>query len=229
MSDEVTIDFDQPISLFPLPGCVLLPHAIAPLHIFEPRYRAMVGDALDAAGLIAMATFEGNAWRRDYEGTPPIRPYLCVGYIARHDKLPDGRYNILLQGLCRARLVEEVASTPYRQAYLEPIEHAGTMEIDLTDHRRRLEELLNDPLLAELTSVSSIQRFVTQETPTIALVDLGLMAMCENVEQRYEMLADSQAESRSNYLENKLRQTRNTLSLAKKLTPNDLPDHMSMN
>ena len=56
MSHTLTIDFNKPIALFPLPGCVLLPHNATPLHIFEPRYRAMTSDALDTTGLIAMAS-----------------------------------------------------------------------------------------------------------------------------------------------------------------------------
>lgn len=109
MSDEteVRVNFGKPMPIFPLGAVTLLPHRVMPYLIFEPRYRQMVEDAIDGPGQIAVAVFEGDAWRKDYMGTPPIREVVCVGQITRHQKLPDGRFHIALQGVCRARIVEE--------------------------------------------------------------------------------------------------------------------------
>lgn len=229
MSDSVTIDFNLPVPLFPLPNCVMLPHATVPLHIFEPRYRAMLKDVLDSRGLIAMATFEGDDWKEHYEGSPPVRPCVCVGYVVKHDQLADGRYNLLLQGLCRARIAREVRSDPYRQAMLRPMESGQSMDIDLSDQRERIESLLNDPLLKELASVSAIHNWLSGEIPTAALVDLSIMTVCPEVEDRYAMLAEPDAQARARWLERYLRQTRRTLETAERFKPVEQPDGSSLN
>ena len=153
MSESISIDFDQPIPVFPLHNLVLLPHATIPLHIHEHRYRAMVRDAIKGQKVIAMAFFEGDEWKEHYQGKPAIRPHVCLGYIVKHDALPDGRFNILLQGMCRANIVEEIPHDPYRTVMVNPSERDSVMEIDLSEQRRGIESLLDDPLLKQLASV----------------------------------------------------------------------------
>jgi Lon protease-like protein len=126
MSEETSIqvNFGRPIPLFPLDAVTLLPQQLLPLHVFEERYRQMVEHALDGSGQIAMAIFEGDQWKKDYHGRPAIRPAVCVGQIVQHEKLFDGRYNLLVQGVCRARVVEEMPPEEgrlYRLAMLEPV------------------------------------------------------------------------------------------------------------
>ena len=118
MEDIPDFDFAHPVALFPLASTALMPNAVQPLHVFEPRYRRMVIDAvgdaadgLDSAAPIAMATFHGDDWRDDYGGTPPLRPTVCVGRIVRHVPLPDGRHDIVLLGACRARIASTTAPT----------------------------------------------------------------------------------------------------------------------
>src|SRR3954471_21363862 len=94
------------IRLFPLPNLVLFPGAMQPLHIFEPRYRQMTVDALAGDRLIGMA-LPRPGWENDYVGKPAIHPVVCVGRILAEQRLADGRFNILLRGLRRARVVEE--------------------------------------------------------------------------------------------------------------------------
>lgn len=219
MSDAVTLDFSEPIPLFPLPNTVLLPNATLPLHIFEARYRQMTEAALDGSKLIAMATFEGDDWKAQYAGAPPIRPVVCVGYIVRHQRLPDGRYNILLQGIARATILNEVQSDPYRLAELAPLDNEDTMEIDLLPQRERLMQLLGDPTLCELTTVSAVKQWVSADIPTDALVDLTLMAMSDNLEQRYAVLAEGDVFMRVTLLERLLLSTRRTLRAADRIGP----------
>ncbi len=110
--------------IFPLDHVTLLPQQVLPLHIFEARYRQMVEHALDGSGQIAMAVFDTEAWREQYHGRPPVRPAVCVGQIVQHEKLEDGRYNLLLQGVCRARILREEEPSEerlYRTATLEPV------------------------------------------------------------------------------------------------------------
>ncbi|MFY0571873.1 LON peptidase substrate-binding domain-containing protein [Archangium lansingense] len=94
------------LKVFPLPSAVLFPHAALPLHIFEPRYRALVHDALAGDKVMALAQLQPG-WEGQYGERPPMQPMMCAGLIIWHEELGDGRYNILLQGITRARLLEE--------------------------------------------------------------------------------------------------------------------------
>ena len=120
MDDDLDLlDFDGVCRLFPLPGVVLFPHAVLPLHIFEPRYRQMTEDALDSDRLIAIVQIRDDVdW--DGEGEPPIADVACLGKILKHERLADGRFNVLLQGRKRARIIREIdVPTLYRQARVD--------------------------------------------------------------------------------------------------------------
>lgn len=121
------------VPVFPLAGAMLFPHSQLPLHIFEPRYRAMTKDALDGEGLIAMVQ------PRETDDHPALFEIGCLGQIVDSEALDDGRYNIVLEGVKRFRILREVpVETPYRQ-----------IEIDMSPFVRDDEEA--DPL-------ASIQR-----------------------------------------------------------------------
>lgn len=108
------------LPLFPLPSVVLFPGVPLPLHIFEPRYRAMVADALDADRRIGMVLLKPG-WENDYDGRPPIYSIACSGVIVHATKLDDGRYNIVLHGLDRVRVIEEEHTRSYRRAVVETL------------------------------------------------------------------------------------------------------------
>ncbi|HEX8256844.1 MAG TPA: LON peptidase substrate-binding domain-containing protein [Allosphingosinicella sp.] len=98
------------IPIFPLPGALLFPRSQLPLHIFEPRYRAMLRDALAGDRMIGMVQ------PRDEREPPALFAVGCLGRIVACEELPDGRFNIVLEGVARFRLAAEVdAATPYRQ------------------------------------------------------------------------------------------------------------------
>ena len=78
------------LPLFPLPNVVLFPNVFLPLHIFEPRYREMVADALADDRMIGMVLLRPG-WEHDYEGRPPIYPVGTSGLITNVERLPDGR------------------------------------------------------------------------------------------------------------------------------------------
>ena len=131
------------IPIFPLPNVVLFPTVFLPLHIFESRYRAMVRDALGGDRIIGM-TLLRPGWDDDYEGRPAVYPVGCSGLITHADRLPDGRYNIVLQGLEKFRITGEEDGHEYRRASVVAL-HEGLSEADreaLRRERRRLEALL---------------------------------------------------------------------------------------
>jgi uncharacterized protein len=106
------IETTQRLSIFPLGGALLFPRMHLPLHIFEPRYRALISDALSRdrrIGLIQPRPSGGGE-------VPPLFDVGCVGKIAHVEALDDGRYNIVLEGQARFRLVRELdVTTPFRQ------------------------------------------------------------------------------------------------------------------
>jgi Lon protease-like protein len=98
------------ISIFPLGGAILLPDMQLPLHIFEPRYRALVGDALARDRMIGMIQPMGGG------DNPSLFAVGCLGRIGDVEALADGRYNIVLEGLQRFTMVRELeVTTPFRQ------------------------------------------------------------------------------------------------------------------
>ncbi len=112
------------LPIFPLPGAVLLPHALVPLHIFEPRYRKMTRDCDEGLRVLALANIPDQ--RAASETPPRVLPVVGVGVLARVDRLADGRFNLVLRGVARARIEEELATAePYRRVrarLLDPAE-----------------------------------------------------------------------------------------------------------
>lgn len=109
------------LSVFPLAGAILFPRLHLPLHIFEPRYRAMVSDAMARDQMIAMVQPNLAGQRQDND-KPALFNIGCVGKIAQVEALEDGRYNLVLEGQSRFRIVRELAvNTPFRQVEAELI------------------------------------------------------------------------------------------------------------
>ncbi|MCK6479999.1 MAG: LON peptidase substrate-binding domain-containing protein [Planctomycetes bacterium] len=103
------------VGLFPLPGTVLFPGVPLPLHVFEPRYRALARDALAGdrrIGIVLLAP----GWEADYEGRPAVVPVGGLAVISGSRLHPDGRYDLLLVGSRRFRILEEEPGGEYRRA-----------------------------------------------------------------------------------------------------------------
>lgn len=110
------------LKVFPLPSVVLLPGTAVPLHIFEPRYRELIKDALATDGVLAMAqVLPGQEALLD--GKPSLEEMLCIGFIGVNEQLEDGRYNVVLVGIVRARIRREhPALHSYREFEADLIE-----------------------------------------------------------------------------------------------------------
>src|SRR5215468_1542148 len=102
------------VPMFPLPGVFLFPGQLLPLHIFEPRYREMIGDLLDGPGRLVMGTVLPDH-ESELPGAPPMYPTAGLGEIGRHEHLADGRFNILLVGLSRVSIREVESERLYRK------------------------------------------------------------------------------------------------------------------
>jgi uncharacterized protein len=131
------------IPLFPLPNVVLFPNVFLPLHIFEPRYRAMVAHALQEDRIIGM-TLLRPGYEADYDGCPAIYPIGCAGVITHNQSLGDGRYDIVLRGMQKFRIRSEDHSRPYRIGHVEGISEMVPPDeaVPLRHQRQRLEAVL---------------------------------------------------------------------------------------
>jgi hypothetical protein len=228
----IRVNFGRPVPLFPLSSVALLPHAIIPLHIFEERYKRMVEDMLESTGQIAMAVYASRAGEPDPselapdlpataggplhhpgevidpEGVAALRPGVCLGRILDYQRLPDGRFYIALQGVCRAKIRYELPrspDTPYRIAMLDPV---GLQEIDegiLTPTRMRLTELFESEPLSELREAPNFLKHMRDSAiPTSVLLELLATVFISDPEVRYKLLEGEHARSRGTLIEREL-------------------------
>lgn len=205
----IQVHFDRPMPLFPLDSATLLPQQMLLLNIFEPRYRQMIATTLDGFGQFAMAIFSGTAWKQNYHGRPMIRPAVCIGQILQHESLPDGRYNLLLQGLCRARVVYELPASGeklYREAILEHIGDVGGEPLSLQPARDTLDELLSQTSLRELRASRAVLEHVRNEDmSTSEVLDRVSFTMLSDKELRYRLLAEGDPAQRASLIFRELR------------------------
>src|SRR6478735_1236447 len=183
------------VPLFPLPNVVLFPRAVLPLHIFEERYKAMTADALEGDRQIAMALLQPG-WERDYYQKPAIEQVVCIGTILTHERLPDGKYNFLLQGHTRARVLLERGGFDYRVATLEAIPETDVLEIDLEPHRRRLAGMFERGPLAALPTAAQFREIIAGQLPTTDVMDLVAFNLIDDVPLKQSLLADGDVRRR---------------------------------
>jgi hypothetical protein len=131
------------IPIFPLPNVVLFPNVFLPLHIFEPRYRSMVRDALDTDRIIGMVLLQPGREADDAE-RPAVYPIGCAGLITHSEPFGDDRFNIVLRGLEKFRIVGEQPGHDYRTARIDALAEpdAGLDRAAMAQSRQRLEVLL---------------------------------------------------------------------------------------
>ena len=168
----------------------------------------MTHDALAGDRLIAMALLRPG-WQLNYDGRPAIEPVVCIGKILSEQKLPDGKYNFLLQGLTRARIVEEYDGGLYRTARLHPLEITPTAEIDLIDSRRRLSEFFRSGFLASTDIGRQFQKVLASHLPTEQAADLIAFHLIDNAAIKQSLLAECDA----------LRRIRSIVEILEKLRP----------
>jgi Lon protease-like protein len=172
---RIPADLPETIPVFPLPGALLLPRGQLPLNIFEPRYLAMVDDALKDKRIIGMIQPD------EAKATSPLQPVLydvgCAGRITSFEETGDGRYLITLSGVCRFRLLDELpVTTPYRQCRIDFSSFESDFMPNLGDS-----EVDHDALLGTLSAYLDANRIEAdwsgiREAPVEALVN-GLCMM----------------------------------------------------
>jgi len=144
------------IPLFPLPGVVLFPGTLLPLHIFEPRYRTMVSRALTGDRVIGMAMLDGEPAK---DSPPPVLAVGGAGRIVEHEELEDGRFNIILEGVYRFRILGEEPTEPFRTARVEVLSAVDYPDPGLG--ARAIAEVLH--LFGELQSAMDLPPLPSEE------------------------------------------------------------------
>jgi Lon protease-like protein len=233
MATSIPINFGKPFALFPLREVALLPHAVQPLHVFEPRYRQMVEQVLDGSGQIAMASYATDPDDDAVGERPALRRAVCVGQVVQHETLPDGRHNILVHGLCRAtvkRIEEANDERLYRQAYVEPTEALDADPPDLPKVRRRLRKILGRRRMKQLRSIDTVIEWIDQnEIPTIALIELIGFALVTRDDVKYRLLEESEAERRAELVADELCRIDQIVGAAERQSFRDWPKGVSWN
>ena len=186
--------------VFPLPRTVLMPGAVLPLHVFEPRYRELVAHCLQGEKIMAVATL-CDGYEEEYYDSPALHGAMGIGEIVAHQPFPDGRCNLALQFLDRAEIVEEVESeTSFRLFRVARIVDETRTAVDslrklralllqlgmaspqVASEARRLVEL------EDVVMMDSLARKVLESSPE-QLAYLGSRSLPERVRMVYDGVA----------------------------------------
>lgn len=202
MSDDIDLDalrhFDGVAKLFPLPNFVLFPHVVKPLHIFEPRYREMTADALNSDRLIALVQLKPG-WEEEYDGTPPIYDMACLAHIVNDQRLPNGKFNVLVRGLCRLQLQEEVVNLKlYRSARGKIV--CDPIHDDDPGMRLRIAKAAMPWIQAAGPILHQFQQVLKTGLPLGVLSDILAFTLPFPAEMKQEMLAELDIPRRSECL-----------------------------
>jgi Lon protease-like protein len=180
----------EAIPLFPLPGTVFIPHTMLPLHVFEARYRDMVDDAMAGNATIAVPRLRPG-WERGYEGRPPIFQTAGFGKIVHYDPLPDGRANIVILGLGRIRIRDEVdRDTLYRVAEGEVlVDGLGSDERPRIEAQvRRLKVMLAQIVGGRPQLAERVEPLMHQEMATVPFVNALAHLVLPDVDARQRFI-----------------------------------------
>jgi uncharacterized protein len=203
--DDLTFspeNFSGRARLFPLPNLVLFPHVIQPLHIFERRYVDLLHDAIEGDRLITMALLEPG-WQEDYEGRPPIARVACLGRVLTWQAQPNQRYNVLLLGLRRVRVLRELpACRSFREAEVEILNDCCSSSSG--GRRTQLHQKLVSAFEKSLPSIRDAEElFSNLSVDTISLgtlTDVIGYALDLNVQTKQGLLAEPDVDRRAKKL-----------------------------
>jgi len=201
------VPLSSTLRIFPLGEVVLFPGTLLPLHIFEPRYRAMLADALDDDRTIGMVLLRSAASIVETEQSaradrPPVYPVGCAGRVIEHEPLPDGRSIIVLQGVTKFRIRQELdVATPYRSVSVQALYEAPAPAEQMRLWREELRARMTTYLTARAAESDRIDRifdkleierivnYLCASLPLDALEKQSLLE-CPTVEHRYRRLCE---------------------------------------
>jgi Lon protease-like protein len=189
-------DFANVTRLFPLPGVVMFPHVVLPLHIFEPRYRQMTEHALASDRLITIVQISPATKGQTWTEPVPIESVGCLGKIIQYERLPEGRFNFLLLGLKRVRLLEEIPTKNlYRSARVEILEDEPP-SISPQQTRSELVQLFREVFTTRQELDPEFADLMDKEIPLGVLTDLVAHALSLPSELKQWLLGQTSVDQR---------------------------------
>jgi Lon protease-like protein len=176
------------VPVFPLPGLVLFPHALVPLHVFELRYRTLVREALSGERLIALALLRPG-WERDYHGSPEFHSIGCLARFEEVEWLPNDCYDLRVLGLARVRFERVEREFPYRACRVSLLPEAPLGDDDplvqiekraLLDACARLAATLGRAGEIEIAHATTYEGLVNHACTVLPMDPLDKLALLEN-------------------------------------------------
>lgn len=226
---EMEITLPEEVPVMTLPNVVFFPQALMPLHIFEPRYRKMLRDALATNRLFAIAGLDPQ--RLDEPGLfePPQR-IAAVGIIRACQKNDNGTSNLLLQGLCRVEITQIVADEPYRRIRVRALaSQPGASAHDNELLRTELTRLLALKTKLAATGAGEMTAFLKTVDDPEAFVDIAAFSLCENAKLKQKLLETLDVHRRLVIFREQVRDEIATLKLRRKLQGRLPDDHIANN
>ena len=211
--------------IFPLPTVNLFPETTASYHIFEPRYVEMIESVLEGDGLLAMGILKPG-YEEDYYGTPEIYPVGCLGRIQSYEKLENGKYNIVLEGLFRVGFGQVVKDNPYRVAELIELPESDSGN-DFIAEREDLLLRLNY-LVEQSPDNLDFTPILGEQESFIALVNLVARTLPMKNDEQYSLLSMDSVRERANRILWLIDDQIETIELLKRVDPR-ITDDISLN
>jgi len=211
LKDAANLDnFSGVLPLFPLSSVVFFPNTLLPLHIFEPRYKEMVNTALNNEKIIGMALLKPG-WEGDYYRNPEVYDVIGMGRIVSSEELDDGKINIVLYGLKRAKIIEIIEELPYRQAHISIMENQ--YDTNNESFRSIIEEHINkwNLYLDEKQKAHRIN--VNTKLPLENLTDALASLIFPNVFDKQKLLEETNVQKRAEIIINDLQSRLDMISI----------------
>ncbi|HEY0466610.1 MAG TPA: LON peptidase substrate-binding domain-containing protein [Polyangiaceae bacterium] len=210
------------LPIFPLPNVVLFPGALMPLHVFEPRYRELVREVLAGHKLMGVARLKPG-FEQDYEGRPPVFDVCGVGAVIDSLEHADGRFDITLRGLARARILEELpASRAFREVRIQELSDGFSDASVTSAWQRKLISLWSAlaPKLPE--SVRDLRALTRGAEGAGAYADRLAAALIGDPDTSQRLLAETDPTERLRLLAEKLQQVHDSVAPPGPSRRNDL-------
>lgn len=192
------------LPIFPLYRVTLFPRSLLPLYVFEPRYREMTASCIEHGGIMAVASLRPG-YQADYEGRPPVRRVAGVGKIVAHRLNPDGTYNILLRGLARVRILEELPpERSFREVRARLIKDRWPEGFDLAAARSTLSILVERLASLVTHGGDALRELLSAEGRPSPLIDALAAALVGDRKLRLRLLESPDLSRRTDLLTDEL-------------------------
>lgn len=194
---QIPDDFSNEVRLFPLPNLVMFPCNVQPLHIFESRYREMLEDAMMTDRIIALATLQPGYDQNEYYSRPALAPTICVGQITNCEKTEEGTYNLLLVGLKRAIIEEELPpKRSFREAKVRLLQDLAPTN-QLPRHKTLARTIVDRLQRLAPSSSDMLKELMKRELSLAELTDILSFHINLELDTKLALLAEADAEARA--------------------------------